>query len=136
MSKRKSMAEVYPKHNLPAFSFLPSAETDEQIVLGTLDNTVRIQEFIHRRRRQMIIHSVIYYRMDDNVISDDQWQEWANQLRDVQNRYPHLKAIGYHDDLFEEWDGSTGMHLDLHQYYTQAQRIIGYHRRDPQMRVG
>ncbi|QVW28579.1 putative DNA ligase [Erwinia phage pEa_SNUABM_8] len=128
MSKRNLKHLEIPQHTLPPFTFVPDRKTDRQIAEGKCDNIPRIQEFIHRRRRQMIIHSVIYYRMDDSIISDYTWQDWANELRDVQNRWPELKAMGYHDDLFEEWDGSTGMHLDLVQYYSQAQRILGYHR--------
>ena len=128
MAARKVRNVEPVKHNLPPFNFVPDRETDLQIVIGKCDNVPRIQEFIHRRRRQLIIHSVIYYRMDDSIVSDYTWQEWANELRDVQNAHPELKSIGFHDELFAEWDGSTGMHLDLHEYYSQATRILSYHR--------
>lgn len=66
---------------------------------------------ILRRRRQMLVHSIIYYVMDDNIISDDQWQAWANELRDLQKKYP--QDVGYHDEAFKGWDGTSGAFLPL-----------------------
>lgn len=71
--------------------------------------TVSPAEIIKRYRRNMIVHSYIYYRMDDNIISDHQWQDMANTLMELQEAFP--EPIGYYDDLFKDWDGSTGNHL-------------------------
>ena len=32
-----------------------------------------IAELLNRRRRQILVHSVIYYKMNDNLISDSTW---------------------------------------------------------------
>lgn len=66
-------------------------------------------EKIKQRRSQMLIHSFLYYHCDTSVISDDQWQAWANELQYLQELYPD--PIGFYDKSFQDWDGSTGMHL-------------------------
>lgn len=68
---------------------------------------------IRQRRWQMLVHSRLYYVDDCAIISDHQWQEWANELRDLQNAYPHLCNIGCYDEAFLDWTGDTGFHLPL-----------------------
>lgn len=65
-------------------------------------------EKIRQRRCQMIVHSYIYYVMDSTLVSDHQWQAWANELTELQKQ---KKNIGFYDKVFKDWDGSTGMHL-------------------------
>jgi hypothetical protein len=66
-------------------------------------------EFIRQRRAQMLIHSHLYYRMDAPIISDSQWQHWADELGVAQAAHP--QPIGFYDREFADWNGSTGMHL-------------------------
>lgn len=63
---------------------------------------------IRQRRIQMLVHSYLYYVLDSPVISDDKWQQWADELTALQL---HEKQIGFYDEEFADWDGSTGMHL-------------------------
>lgn len=53
----------------------------------------RIAELITRLRRQILVHSVIYYRLNTNVISDAQWSEWAVELENLQKQYPEIAAL-------------------------------------------
>lgn len=69
------------------------------------------EEVIKRLRRNMIIHSTLYYYYDDPVISDDMWQSMADDLTEIQGMFP--EPIGYYDELFADWNGSTGMHVAL-----------------------
>lgn len=68
-----------------------------------------IRELIRQRRAQMLIHSFIYYILDDNLISDHQWQRWADELVALQEQYP--ERIGFYDEAFVDWDASSGYHL-------------------------
>ena len=70
-----------------------------------------IKELIRRRRAQMLVHSCIYYELDENVISDHQWQTWADELEKLQRENPADCKINFFDWQFENWDGSTGNHL-------------------------
>lgn len=85
-----------------------------------------IGEHIKQRRVQMLVHSCIYYVLADSVVSDHQWQQWANELRDTQQRFGG--EIGFFDDAFRDWDGSTGFHLPLRNPVTlaKAQWLLGY----------
>lgn len=56
----------------------------------------------------MLVHSYIYYFMGDSIISDRKWQKWANELVSLQNK---CKVIDWYDEEFDDWTGSTGMHL-------------------------
>lgn len=77
-------------------------------------------ELIKRRRLQLAVHSYIYYELNDNIISDHQWQAWAEELKELQTKYP--KHTDRNDEYFKEWDGTTGFHLckmpDLHHRAT------------------
>ena len=82
---------------------------------------ISFHEVIKRLRRMMIVHSYLYYRMDAPVISDDAWQDIANDLAEIQQMYP--EPIGYFDELFADWTGDTGMHvcrLDDNYWYPEC----------------
>lgn len=66
-------------------------------------------EAIHRRRRQMLVHSCIYYHLDDCILSDHEWTRRAKQLAALQKKYGC--QIGFYDKMFRNWDGSSGHHL-------------------------
>jgi len=72
-----------------------------------------IAAFISRRRRQLIVHSVIYYKLGESIIGDYDWSIWARQLVDVQNKYPKIAKTCPYAEAFEGFDGSTGMDLPL-----------------------
>ena len=72
-----------------------------------------IKEKIKQRRLQLLIHSCIYYELNDNIISDATWSKWAKELVELQKKYPEESL---HTPLFSEFkdfDGSTGMNLPI-----------------------
>lgn len=73
----------------------------------------KIAELITRRRRQVLVHSVIYYRMDQNIITDEQWARWALELEELQAQYPEISAGCPLAEAFEGFDHSTGSNLSL-----------------------
>ena len=81
-------------------------------------------ELIKRRRLQLAVHSYIYYELNDSIISDHQWQAWAEELKQLQAKYPNHTDMN--DEYFKAWDGTTGYHLckmpDLHGRATQLLR--------------
>lgn len=74
---------------------------------------VRIAELITRRRRQILVHSIIYYRLDDNIISDSTWSEWALELEQLQAQYPDIAAECPYAEAFKDFEHSSGMSLPL-----------------------
>ena len=69
---------------------------------------------IIKRRRQLLIHSYLYYRIDTQLISDEQWQYWADELVKLQAQHP--ESVGFYDEAFRDWDASTGYHLPQDEY--------------------
>ena len=84
-----------------------------------------IVEMIRRRRAQMLIHSCLYYELNESIISDHQWQAWADELAELQREHPDKCFIGFYDEEFKDWDGSSGYHLPLRDpwVYGKAQQI-------------
>lgn len=79
----------------------------------TVISNEEISELINRRRRQILVHSIIYYNMDDNLISDSQWSMWAKELASLQERYPAIAENCVYADAYEGFDGSSGFDLPL-----------------------
>lgn len=70
-----------------------------------------IKEKINRRRRQLLVHSYIYYELNQNIIDDMTWSKWAMELKDLQEKYPEESSEVPYADEFKGWDGSTGAYL-------------------------
>lgn len=61
----------------------------------------------------MLVHSYIYYRRDDSIVDDYKWQEWANELADLQKKNPSECSMDFYDEEFKDWTGDTGNMLPL-----------------------
>lgn len=72
-----------------------------------------LAEHILRRRQQVWVHSILYYRMNYNIISDAQWSEWAEELEQLQKDYPEISSKVRFYDIFKDFDHSTGSDLPL-----------------------
>lgn len=72
-----------------------------------------IKDLINRRRRQILVHSIIYYRLNENLIDDATWSGWGLELEKLQERYPDISAECVYADAFKDFDHSTGMSLPL-----------------------
>ena len=86
-----------------------------------------IAEKIQRRRYQMLVHSYIYYELDNNIISDSQWSQWATELAELQSKYPDIASQVIYADDFDDWDGSTGAFLrykNKPNIITTARRLL------------
>ena len=74
-------------------------------------NLQTVAEKILQRRLQMIVHSYIYYVLNDNIVSDAVWMRWAKELEKMQKEHPEEAKKVKFAGLFSDWDGSTGFHL-------------------------
>ena len=70
-----------------------------------------IKALILRRRLQVWVHSMIYYNLNANIVSDAVWSRWAEDLECLQTMYPELAAQVEYADVFEGFDHSTGANL-------------------------
>ena len=96
-----------------------------------VNNKDEIKAKIRQRRAQMLIHSCIYYELNDNIVSDHKWQAWADELEVLQKQNPDCCNIGFFDREFISWDGATGNHLPHRHPWVlnKAQYIIMLHRK-------
>jgi len=87
-----------------------------------------IQDKIKQRRLQILVHSCIYYEFDTNIISDNQWSNWAWELVKLQQTYPEESQEVEWADAFSDFNGSTGMDLPLNDEWVRnkAMELLHY----------
>lgn len=70
-------------------------------------------ELIDRRRRQLHVHSIIYYFLNTSIVPDATFDKWAKELVQLHEDNPKLVTQGYMWQDFATWTGDTGMHLPV-----------------------
>ena len=88
-------------------------------------------EQISRLQRIIILHSYIYYELNDNVISDREYDLKSKQLVKYKNDYPDLwKQTEYYKQFGDDYNGSTGFSLyrDLNKHQQAIIRCIANYR--------
>lgn len=83
-----------------------------------------VSEKIRQRRRQMLVHSYIYYELNDNIVSDDQWAKWAKELEQLQKDYPEESKAVEEYAQFKDWDGSSGAFLNFGENIKTVAKIL------------
>ena len=98
-------------------------EFSNNIVFNEIDK--EIERIIHLRKL-LIIHSYIYYILCESVITDFEWDTLARELVELQK----IKGIGasFYDNIFSDFDGSTGMHLPKEEWVQkEASELLEKH---------
>lgn len=83
-----------------------------------------IKEKIRQRRRQMLVHSYIYYELNENIVSDHTWAKWAKELQELQEKYPKESAEVEEYENFKNWDGSSGAFLNFGENIKTVAKIL------------
>ena len=61
---------------------------------------------IKQRRLQILVHSCIYYRFDQNIVDDYTYNKWALELAHLQAKYPEeSRAVKEYYQEFKAWQG-------------------------------
>lgn len=81
---------------------------------------LKIAEKIQQRRLQILVHSCIYYELNQNIISDKQWDDFARELVSLQNQYPQIADKVIYANEFRGFDASTGFDLPLKDEWVMA----------------
>lgn len=76
-------------------------------------NSKEIKSLIQHRRLQVLIHSCIYYELNESVVSDSTWSKWALELETLQKQNPEISKQVIYVEAFENFDHSTGCNLPL-----------------------
>lgn len=72
-----------------------------------------VKERIEYLRKKLLVHSIIYYRLNENLVSDERWAEWALELERLTKEYPHIAQNAFLAEGFQGFDHSTGYNLPL-----------------------
>lgn len=101
----------------------PGQFTDEELPHASL---------IQQRRCQMLIHSRIYYVLDENLIADYQFDKWGKELVELQEKYPDIASRINYAEAFRGWDASTGAFLPLEDEWVvrKAAQLLQYAGKD------
>lgn len=71
-----------------------------------------VQEQIDILQRKIIVHSYIYYYLDNSVISDREYDALSKELTNYKNLYPDLwRQSMYYKQFGDSYNGSTGFDL-------------------------
>lgn len=85
------------------------------------------QDYINFLQRYIIVHSYIYYELNDNYISDKDYDSKARELAKYRDEYPELwKNSMYYKQFGDEYNGATGFTLfhDLDDHQKQIIKSI------------
>jgi len=85
-----------------------------------------IRQKIRQRRSQMLVHSCLYYEMDESIVDDATWQKWADELTVLQEENPKACKLNFYDKWFKDWNGASGAFLPLKDpaVYSKAAYIL------------
>lgn len=79
----------------------------------------------------MLVHSYIYYQLNDSIISDHDFDRWARELVDLQKKYPkEAKKARFHKE-FQDFTGSTGFDLpySIPEIQAKGNWLLEYHKK-------
>jgi predicted CopG family antitoxin len=74
-----------------------------------------IKELIKRRRKQIMVHSCLYYRLNTSAIDDSTYDQFGKDLQILQKVFPHLaKEVEYHEYFEDYTETTSGFDLPIH----------------------
>ena len=69
-----------------------------------------IADLIDNLRKWVVLHSFLYYKKNDPVVSDEAWDRKARKLARIQHTHGY-DAGSWQNKAFEDFTGDTGYHL-------------------------
>ena len=86
---------------------------------------------IKRRRLQILVHSAIYYRFNESIITDYQYDMWSKELAELQKEYPAEAQKAPYAEAYKDFDGSSGFDLPTTDPWVvnKAQQLLAYHKK-------
>jgi hypothetical protein len=92
-------------------------------------NESEVMELINRKRRQILVHSFLYYRMNTSIWSDWKFDLVSKELVELQEKFPEIAKKCVYAEYFKDFDGSSGFDLPLHmpEIIDKGLRLLKYH---------
>lgn len=73
----------------------------------------------------VLVHSILYYKLDSSIVPDSQFDHNAHQLARALQKYPQEAARTKYAYCFKNFDGSTGHHLYDQLKEKDKERLFG-----------
>jgi hypothetical protein len=71
----------------------------------------KVLALINRRQRQILVHSYLYYKLNENIWNDSQFDQASVELVQLMKEHSEkAKESQWYND-FKDWDGSSGFDL-------------------------
>lgn len=88
--------------------------------LDSIRELLTMQDLIDYTQRKIIVHSYIYYELNNSVISDREYDALSKKLVVLKNEHPDLwRTSEYYKQFGDDYNGATGFtlyhDLDEHQ---------------------
>jgi hypothetical protein len=71
-------------------------------------------EWMNRRERQLLVHSFLYYQLNENIIADHTFDKWSKELAQAIIDHPETFKQSVYAEGFKNFDGSSGYDLPFH----------------------
>lgn len=94
-----------------------------------IPSNLTTQDYIDFLQRFILVHSYMYYELDNSVISDKEYDSKSKELTKYKNDYPELwKSSEYYQQFRDDYNGSTGFTLyhDLNEHQKEIIQSIAY----------
>lgn len=90
-----------------------------------------ILSLINRRERQLLVHSFLYYQLNENIISDHTFDLWSKEMVRLREEHPREFRLSAYAKDFEDFDGSSGYNLPYSYPNIQSTgyKLLGYHKK-------
>ena len=91
-------------------------------------------ELMNRRQRQILVHSFLYYQLNENIISDSDFDLWSKELYELMKNYPEIAKKSAYSEGFGKFDGSSGFDLpyNVPEVQSKGYQLLNYSKGDKQ----
>jgi hypothetical protein len=92
------------------------------------------RQLIRQRRRQILVHSCLYYHLAASYISDYQFDEWCKELTRLQEKYPKIAAHVEYARDFKDFKVGEAFKLPYTnpEILRKAQQLLEYRNKEKQ----
>ena len=90
----------------------------------------KIVSKMNQLEQQILIHSIIYYRLGDSIWTDDRWNNKARELQKLVEAYPEEFKQSLLYEEFKGFSWVSGYDLPLYNtgYTEKALWLLEYHK--------
>lgn len=71
---------------------------------------------INQRERQILVHAYLYYKYNQNLISDDKYDQWSFELDKLIKTYPDKFKQSAYPKAFKDFIPDSGYYLTPEKY--------------------